>query len=422
MKKILLFSIILLSGCGSNTFTANDLELQEPIELTISDEANPLKDIKKAAFKRKYILLNQEPEAYSTTAELYAVGDIMMHYPQILHGYDKEVGQYSFDSYFTEVKDLFVDGEWVIGNLETPLAGEAVGYSGYPQFNAPEQLADALKNAGFNILTTANNHSLDRRENGVINTLKFLDERKIHSTGTAASREEAQQLLTVSKNEINMGFLAYTYGTNGIPIPEGKEYLVNLIDNDQMANDIQKLKTAGVDIVTVSVHFGSEYQRNPNELQKNIVKHLIKSGADIILGSHPHVVQPYEFLELQGYDGEMKKGIVIYSLGNFISNQGPDQGTALYTDVGVIFKVAIEKHFPENKTVITHIETIPTWVHKYYADNKKNYRILPIKKMITSKEDEYLPSNTYPLLETYFEEVSQHLHSINAIPIGGFSN
>lgn len=416
MKKILLTSLIILSGC-SNSFTVDDSPQKEFIvELTV-EQNDQFKDIKKAVAKRNYVRLNQQPQAYSTSAELFAVGDIMMHYPQILHGYNKETDQYSFDSYFTEVKDLFLEGEWIVGNLETPLAGEELGYSGYPQFNAPEQLADALKKVGFNVLTTANNHSLDRRENGVINTLKFLDERNIYSTGTAASKVDGQRLLMITKNGINMGFLAYTYGTNGIPIPEGKDYLVNLIDSEKMSSDIQKLKDVGVDVVTVSVHFGTEYVRTPSEIQKQIAEHLIKSGADIILGSHPHVVQPYEFLEFEGYDGEMKKGVVIYSMGNFISNQGPDQGTAKYTDVGVIFKVQIQKHFPENKIELAHIETIPTWVHKYVENQKRNYRVLPIEKIITTKEDEILPVNTYPLLEGYYEEITHHLESLNTIPV-----
>ncbi|WP_201763470.1 CapA family protein [Chengkuizengella marina] len=421
MKKIILITMIILSGC-SNNFTADDLQQNESIDELTLDEHELFNDIKKAVAKRNYVRLNQQPLAYSTSAELFAVGDIMMHYPQISHGYNKETGQYSFDSYFTEVKDLFLEGEWIIGNLETPLAGKEMGYSGYPQFNAPEQLADALKNAGFNVLTTANNHSLDRRENGIINTLKFLNERDIYYTGTAASKEDGQTMLMISKNEINMGFLAYTYGTNGIPIPEGKNYLVNLIDPEKMSKDIQKLKGAGADVVTVSVHFGTEYTRTPNEKQKQIAEHLIKAGADIILGSHPHVVQPYEILELEGYDGNKRKGVVIYSMGNFISNQGPDQGTAKYTDVGVIFKVEIQKHFPENKIELTHIQTIPTWVHKYYANNKRNFRVLPIEKVITTKEDEFLPTNTYPLLETYFEDITHHLNSINTIPIGGKAN
>ncbi|NDI34463.1 CapA family protein [Chengkuizengella sediminis] len=419
MKKILLISLIILSGC-SNSFTADDLA-QDEFELTLEDD-DQFKDIKKAVAKRNYVRLNQQPLSYSTSAELFAVGDIMMHFPQISHGYNKETGQYSFDSYFTEVKELFLEGEWIVGNLETPLAGKELGYSGYPQFNAPEQLADALKNAGFNILTTANNHSLDRRENGVINTLKFLNEREIYSTGTAASKEDGRRLLIITKNEINMGFLAYTYGTNGIPLPDGKDYLVNLIDPEKMSSDIQKLKSEGVDVVTVSVHFGTEYKRTPNETQKQIAEHLIKAGADIILGSHPHVVQPYEILELEGYDGKKKKGVVIYSMGNFISNQGPDQGTAKYTDVGVIFKVQIQKHFPENKIELVHVETIPTWVHKYISNHKRNYRVLPIEKIVTAKEDEILPANTYPLLEGYFEEITHHLESLNKVPVADVLN
>ncbi|HEY0829435.1 MAG TPA: CapA family protein, partial [Bacilli bacterium] len=259
--------------------------------------------------------------SYTRQATLVAVGDVMMHSPQITAGYDKATQTYNYDSFFSEVKAILSTGDWAVANLETPLAGKEAGYSGYPQFNAPAELADAMKNAGFNIITTANNHSLDRREHGVINTLEHLHARGLTTVGTAISQTDANKITIVTKNEISMAILAYTYGTNGIPIPEGKDYLVSLIDEEKMIQDIARAREQGVDLVTIVLHFGLEYQRQPNEQQKQLVEHLIKAGADIILGSHPHVVQPYQFIDTVGIDGLMKRGLAIYSMGNFISNQ-----------------------------------------------------------------------------------------------------
>ncbi|GIQ67631.1 CapA family protein [Xylanibacillus composti] len=352
------------------------------------------------------------PASSTREATLVAVGDIMMHSPQITAAYNVTTATYSFDSYFEHL-DGYLDGDWVIGNLETPMAGQESGYSGYPQFNAPEQLAKALKNAGFHIVSTANNHSLDRREAGVRQTIAFLEETGLHHTGTARSESESARTLMVTKNDIHAAFLSYTYGTNGIPIPAGKDYLVNLIDEERIKQDIRQARENGADLVSISLHFGHEYHRQPSDEQKQLSQSFIQAGADIILGSHPHVVQPYEWIEAEDADGHKRKGIVIYSLGNFISNQGPDQGTAKYTDVGVIFSVPVTKQFPEGRITLGEPETISTWVHKYYDNGKRKYRILPMEAVLESKDDALLQSFQYAMLEEYATEMSAHLQSLS---------
>lgn len=354
--------------------------------------------------------------SYTQQATLVAVGDVMMHSPQIPVGYDKATQTYNYDAFFSEVKTILSTGDWSIANLETPLAGKEAGYSGYPQFNAPAELADALKNAGFNIITTANNHSLDRREQGVIKTLEHLHARGLITAGTAISQTEADKITIVTKNEISMAILAYAYGTNGIPIPEGKNYLVNLIDEEKIIKDIARAREQGVDLVTIALHFGLEYQRQPNDQQKQLVEQLIKAGADIILGSHPHVVQPYQFIDTMGNDGLMKRGLAIYSMGNFISNQ-----TSGYKDYGVIFKVQITKQFPKKTIEISMIEAIPTWVHIYYSEGKKSYRVLPLEAVVASRNDRILTKNDYVRLEQGLSEMNRHLESLG-IPVDKATN
>ena len=350
-----------------------------------------------------------KPKPEIKEAKLIAVGDIMMHSTQTRSGYDAKRQIYNFDSFFAPVKNILSKGDWVIGNLETPLAGEDVGgYTGYPLFNAPAQLADAAKKAGFNILTTANNHALDRGEKGVIRTIANLRDRQIAFTGTSASATQASKPLISTKNNISLAILAYTYGTNGIPIPKGKDYLVSLIDEKKIVKDIAKARKQGADIIAISLHFGDEYQRQPNPQQKQLVENLLKAGADIILGSHPHVVQPYKIFKFPGKNGKTRKAVAIYSMGNFISGQMKD-----YTDLGVIFQVTIRKKFPEKTAEITGIKALPTWVHRYTLNNQLKYRVLPLEQTVTQKKDALLATSQYPVLSGYLQEMNKHLDSLN---------
>ncbi|MEG4027598.1 MULTISPECIES: CapA family protein [unclassified Microcoleus] len=353
-----------------------------------------------------------KPQSEIKEAKLIAVGDIMMHSTQTRSGYDAKKKTYNFDTFFAPVKSILSTGDWVIGNLETPLAGEdAGGYTGYPLFNAPAQLADAAKKAGFNILTTANNHALDRGEKGVIRTVANLSDRKIAFTGTATSAAEASRTLISTKNNISLAKLAYTYGTNGIPIPKGKDYLVSLIDEKKIVKDIAKARKQGADIIAISLHFGDEYQRQPNTQQKQLVENLLKAGADIILGSHPHVVQPYKIFNFPGKNGKTRKAVAIYSMGNFISGQNKK-----YTDLGVILQVNIRKKFTEKTTEITDVKTYPTWVQRYSLNNKLNYRVLPLAKTVTDKKDPLLATSQYPILSKYLQDMNNHLNSLNKPP------
>lgn len=348
-----------------------------------------------------------EPSPYTVEATLIAVGDVMAHMPQITGAYQYESDAYYFDDYFTDIKP-YLQGDWVIANLETPLAGADLTYSGYPQFNAPTELADALVNAGFNVVTTANNHAMDRYEKGLLRTLQALQERNLAAVGTYASQEEADEIFIMEHDGITMAILAYTYGVNGIPIPESKPYLVNLIDEEKIAADIQKARALGVDLVTVALHMEGEYHRMPNEGQKKLTQFVVEAGADIILGSHPHVVQPYEVVDVFDEFGIPRQAIIIYSLGNFISNQGPPR-TAKYTDVGVIFNINIVKSYPEETIELSVSESTATWVYRYGEAGKLQYRILPIEATLASRDHPLLSEQHYELLESYAQEMQEHI-------------
>jgi len=348
-----------------------------------------------------------EPQPYETTVTLAAVGDIMMHIQQIDSGFLPEENRYDFNYFFDVLRPDLTKPDLLVGNLETTLSGKAAGYTGYPEFNAPDELAAALAAAGFDVLTTANNHALDRRERGVLHTLEVLDRHQILHTGTFNSPEARDQILLVEKNQISLAFLAYTYGTNGIPIPKGKEYLVNLIDPQVIEEDISRAKERGADVVVVALHFGDEYRRVPNNYQQQLADQVLRMGADIILGSHPHVVQPYELKKVITTDGTEKEGLVVYSLGNFISAQRGD-----YKDLGVIFQVELMKSFPEEKVTIKAVDYRPTYVDRYLENGKPHYQVTLLNQAKPGGTEEGTP-----VPKKFYADVTAHLESLMATPL-----
>lgn len=343
-------------------------------------------------------------------AKLVATGDIMVHSPQLPAYYDPKTKRYAFDSWFDQVRPILQTGDWVFGNLETPIAGQDLKYTGYPRFNAPAELADALVGAGFQIVSTANNHTMDRGVPGIVRTLANVRRAGLVPVGTAADEADAVRLTIEERNGIRMGFLAYTYGTNGIPVPADRAYAVNLIDKEKIQAAIAELRDAGADVVAVSLHFGQEYHRMPNNQQILLARALIASGADIVLGSHPHVVQPYERVDIpasESPDGRVHRGVVIYSLGNFISNQSGD-----WKDVGVIFSVDIVKTelADGSSTVeIRDVAATPTWVHIATVAKKRHYTIVPMAKALRSRDVPGLTSADYTKLKQLLAGIDKHL-------------
>jgi poly-gamma-glutamate capsule biosynthesis protein CapA/YwtB (metallophosphatase superfamily) len=338
-----------------------------------------------------------------------AVGDIMMHMPQLPGAYDNKSKTYNFNAYFDPVKPILTQGDWTLANLETPIAGQSLGLSGFPRFNAPVEVAASLKHAGFDIVTTANNHALDRGFEGVSKTLKALEKKGLAIKGTARSQAEADKLTIVERNGIRMGLLAFTYGTNGIPLPKDKPYAVSLIDEPRIIRDIGRLRDAGADFITVALHFGTEYQTVPSDAQKKLARKLIAAGADIIAGSHPHVVQPYETVEVAETDGTVRRGLIIYSMGNFLSNQRGDT-----KDYGVIFKVRIRKE--KGVISISDVEPIPTWVHRYRKNGVNRYEIVPLEQTVRSRSIQELGEAGYKELSRNLKLLTQRLASMSAKP------
>lgn len=311
--------------------------------------------------------LQEEVNMPNPTATFLAVGDVMMHDGQIWAGYDEKTDTFDYTEFFHVVKDEITAADIAMADLETTLGGKEQKYTGYPMFNSPDELADALKDAGFDIIVTSNNHSLDRGAKGALRTIHVLKQRGLAPLGTYGSQEEREQILIKEVNGITFAFLSYTYGTNGIPIPKDKPYLVNLIDEELILSDLERAQNQA-DVVVVYLHFGEEYQRTPSKSQRKLAHLILKNGASFIVASHPHVIQPGEWMEVQQADGEIIKKYVAYSMGNFISAQ-----RFPHTEEGLMVKFTLEKDSKKNKVYLTDVKEIDTWVDKFVRDGKMRY-------------------------------------------------
>jgi poly-gamma-glutamate synthesis protein (capsule biosynthesis protein) len=339
--------------------------------------------------------------------EVTAVGDFLMHMPVINAAWDNSINDYNFNTQLDPVKNLLAEPDLTIANLETRLAGQHNGgYSGYPIFNCPEKLAYDLKAVGVDVMTTANNHSLDRGFNGITATLDNLEAAGLKPVGNYKTPEDKNTPLIIDVKGINIGILNYTDSTNGIPIPDGKEYAINMVNLEAISQEVQQLKSAGADVLVMYLHFGIEYQRQPNDQQKQLVDKLFALGIDIIFGDHVHVIQPME-KRLVTFEGKEKEVFVIYSLGNFISNQRWQ-----YSDSGVIVNVQLEKNLEESSTTIKKVDYIPTWVHTYISNGNKYYRVVAVEKAIRDYEqqlDSTITVTDYQRLLEVWQETTSHL-------------
>ena len=317
---------------------------------------------------KKYI--QDQNRDSSVTISISVVGDLMCHSPQFEYArVDKD--SFDFNPPFREVKDFLSASDFTFANLETVTAGkESGGYTGYPRFNTPVNYLSALANAGFDLLVTANNHSLDRGETGILKTLEGITQNKINYVGTFKSQMDRDSIRIFDVKGINISVLAYSYGTNGNPVPKGKSYLINLIDLNLIKKDIQAARAKGAELVIVNYHFGEEYRREPVLFQKEVVDSTISFGADLIIGGHPHVLQTVKFYKTK--NGILDSGFVAYSMGNFFSNQ-----RKRYTDAGMILTIKVKKDFISSKISVDEVNFLPTWVYKGYISGKREYLILP---------------------------------------------
>ena len=366
-------TVLQLTSCATNRITETEIETSSKEETQLQQQQESIS--------------SQEPETEETVvqedsfATIASFGDTLCHKPVFNAAYDKETGIYDFSSMFKYVEKYFQNSTVNIGNCESPMAGAERGYSGYPTFNAPEHLAIDLKELGVNVMTTANNHTLDKGFSGLSSTLEFLEDSEIAHVGTARTEDEQNTILFMDLNGIKTSFLAYTYGTNGIPVPEDKEFCVNLIDEDLILKQIEQAKEEGAELIVVSMHWGVEYQTTENAEQDRLAEFLIKNDVDIILGSHPHVLQPMKMLKVQTDEGEEKEGLVIFSQGNFFSNQTKEN-----TQNTAIFNIEVKKDGETGEVTVEKVTYAPIYVNIKEAGAKDRYELLDLNEIIRSYE------------------------------------
>lgn len=316
---ILLVSSLLLSGCLAAKIPAADT-------------------MEEVAFSPRNFTGESREFSRKRTVSLSAVGDILIH--ATVYESAKTPDGYDFDPMFEKIKPYLEQADITVANSESIIGGSSIGLSSYPSFNSPFEIADTLKNVGVDVVAMANNHTLDRGTAAIENAIHYWDSIGMKRTGSYLSAEDRNELTLMTVNDITLSFLSYTYGTNGVPSPPGKDFLVNRINLDSIQADLQRAKEQS-EVVVLNLHFGDEYQSLPNESQIDLAHFAAENGADIILGHHPHVLQPPAWIETS--DG--RKVYVIYSLGNFLSGQNE-----IPRQIGTIANITIEKTIGPDST------------------------------------------------------------------------
>ncbi|GMO26133.1 MAG: CapA family protein [Termitinemataceae bacterium] len=304
---------------------------------------------------------HKSPE--KNTIKMIAVGDNLIHIELIKNAQTENDDVYNFDKYYTEVKDIIEDADIAFINQETLTAGKDYIYSGYPAFNGPKDLTATIVRLGFDVVNHATNHSMDKGDKALIDDMKnwatYPDVAVLGVHLSQADRDTKK--IIVHKNNISIGFLSYTYGLNGIPLPKDKPYLVSLIDKPVMAKEIDALRPL-CDMLVVSMHWGNEYEHTPSKMQEDLANFLAEHNVDLVIGHHPHVLQPVRFIDRP--DG--KKMLVYFSLGNFISAQNKNA-----TLLGGMMNVVVHKE--NGKIIFKNAQLIPLVTH--YDRAYKNFKV-----------------------------------------------
>lgn len=334
------------------------------------------------------------------------VGDNLYHYTQYMCQEQNEY--YNFDSYYEMTNKYTQKADLAYINFETLCIGEEYGLSGYPTFNGPTEILSSVNKAGFDWWSLSSNHSMDRGVEGLLKQIELVRENypDVITTGSHTSKKDKNRTLVKEINGIKVGFLGYTYGLNGFVLPEDKPWLVDLIDKDQMKKDMEALSKVS-DIQLVSMHWGDEYQTYPNDEQQDLANYLNELGAEVVIGSHPHVIQPAKIIK-----GKKQDTLVYYSLGNYTSTQDVDERM-----VGGMASFTVNYDPNTKKTSFTDTKFIPliTWFDAGYS-TWKTYSIEDYNDSIASTHrlsGEYDMSKEW--VQQYVQSVMQDSEGIEVV-------
>lgn len=324
--------------------------------------------------------VKKEPVVKTYKASLFAVGDALIHNGVYIDAntYKKDSNGYyiyDFHKMFTDIKDIVKDYDLAFYNQETIIGGKNLGLSNYPCFNSPDEIGENLVDIGFNMVNLSTNHSKDKGITGLKYSSKFWEDQKdVYAVGSYTSKEKKEEARYKTVNGINYALLGYSTVTNGFTISDSESYYWDLYDKEKVKNDIEKIKDK-VDVIIVSMHWGTEYTHVPTAEEREIASYLSSLGVDIIIGHHPHVIQPIEYV------GDT---LVIYSLGNFISAQ---DGTM--KRVGMMASLDINKTVTDGKTTSVTIDNVKGDLIWTYHQNYKNFKVIPFNKLDNTKLNGY---------------------------------
>lgn len=341
---------------------------------------------------------NPVPVTEESRMTICVMGDMMAHSP-IITSADRGNGKYSFEDDFAYIAPYVQTADFAVANLETTLAGNQNGYeyAGYPNFNCPDAMVTALKNAGFDMLLTANNHSNDTGADGMLRTVQVVRDKGLLALGVTETPEEPHYLIQDIQG-ISVGMICYTYGvidedgtkaTNLWPVDNSMNSCINVFDPDhpdafytEMTQYISEIRAKGADTIMLFIHWGKEYRLIPNAQQKTMAQKLCNMGVDVIVGSHPHVIQPIDLLT-SATDPDHKT-LCIYSLGNALSNQRAERSEldTGHTEDGLMIKMTFVK-YTDGSVYLDSVEALPTWVYIRYGDVYRSYDILPLDMSVS---------------------------------------
>lgn len=395
VKNILLFILLLIFIPITITLISNKLNKKE----NIKQEEPP----------------KEESKVKEYTVSLIMVGDALVH-NSLYQDANKlaNYNGYDFKPQIELIKEEVSKYDIAYYNQETILGGTSIGLSSYPSFNSPQELGDAMIDAGFNLVSLATNHTLDRGEKAVLLSREYWNNKNdVHAVGSYSSQEEKSNLETkiLEVNNITYAMLNYTYGTNGIPVPNNKEYLVNLWNDTtnyenykhQVESDINAIRNK-VDVLIVAMHWGREYTHTPTDLEVKTAKYLAGLDVDIIIGTHPHVIQPVEWID---------DTLVFYSLGNFISAQTSSSCNNYKCNVGLMSSLTIKKTV-DNNDIKIEIDNIKNDLIYTYHNNYTNFKVIPFSN---SKIKNYL-QNYEEVYNKYSNIIKSEDKRINLVPLG----
>ena len=380
-KKCVIFVlIVLILGLGIYLFTQNKEQPKEE--------------------KKKTTEVKKEPEVKTSKLSLIMVGEGLLHSSVYNDAYKN--GVYDFKPQLEYIKPIVQNYDLAFYNQESILGGTSLGLSSYPTFNSPWEFGDAMIDAGFNMVSLANNHILDKGEKAILNSCEYWKSKDVLTAGSYCSNKEANEIKIKEKNGIKYTLLAYTYGTNGITVPSGKEYLVNLYSDEKVKADIEKVRDK-VDLLIVSMHWGTEYKSEPTEEQQRQANYLSSLGVDIIIGTHPHVIEPITYID---------DTLVIYSLGNFISGQRTSND--YNTIVELMTSVDIIKEEKNGQTTIKLDNLNNELLYNYYQNGSSytNFKVIPFSKMNSTYNSDY-----QRLYNKYSEIVRMYNQDIKINPL-----